>query len=141
MKKTVCALLTACLLLSSGCSLSDAEFTVDDARRDARECLEEHRGEMEAIAASGQASGETKWCLSYSLLGDGGYEFDLYREGFTGTNTVAGVLYLPDDTPDSDYVQDPADPNLYILERGATDRYRLERMAQNWFFFYYEYDF
>ena len=141
MKKFCCALLVAGLLLLSGCFSSNTTPSKEEARQNALECLEAHRGEMETILNSGKAVGETKWCLSYSKLGDGRYEFDLYREGFTGTNIVTGILYLPNDTPDSDYRQDEENPNAYSFARGVTDKFYLERLEKNWFFFYYEYDF
>jgi hypothetical protein len=85
--------------------------------------------------------GETKWCQVYNLLSKGEYEFVLQQTGFTSTNTKTGVLYIPNDTPNSSYTQDENNPNLYSYESGNTDSYFLKRIEENWFFFYSEYDF
>ena len=93
---------------------------------------------MEAIMQSGKAMGETKWCQVYNLLSTNDeYEFVLQQTGFTGTNTKTGILYLPNDTPEPVYTQDENNPDLYSYESGNTDHYSLERIEQNWFFFYF----
>ena len=96
---------------------------------------------MEAIIQSGKAMGETKWCKVYNLLSNGEYEFVFQQTGFTGTNTKTGVLYIPNDTPNSAYIQDENNSDLYSYESSNMDYYYLERIEQNWFFFYDEYDF
>ena len=44
-------------------------------------------------------------------------------------------------TLNSAYIQDENNSDLYFYKSGNTDKYYLERIEQNWFFFYDEYDF
>lgn len=144
MKKYILCFFTVYLIFLSGCSFFKIETPMakEDAQKAALTCFEEHKTDMEAIMQSGKAMGETKWCQVYNLLSSKDeYEFVLQQTGFTGTNTKTGILYLPNDTPGPAYTQDENNPDLYSYESGNTDHYSLERIEQNWFFFYYEYDF
>ena len=143
MKKCILCVFTVCLMLLSGCSFFEIETPMsrEDARKAALTCFEEHKTDMETIIQSGKAMGETKWCYVYHLLSNGEYEFVLQQTGFTGTNTATGIIYIPNDTPGNTYIQDENNPDLYSYESGNTDKYYLERIEQNWFFFYDEYDF
>ncbi|MBR5774485.1 MAG: hypothetical protein IKY44_06510 [Clostridia bacterium] len=147
MKKCIFCILTVCLILLSGCSpfLEDAMTPMpkDEARQAAITCFEEHKADMEDIIRSGKAMGETSWCYTYSKYSNGKCEFSLHRIGFTGKLTATGVLYMSDDAPASHgYVQDEINPDVYRIElENDIDKYLLERIEPNWFFFYYEYDF
>jgi len=143
MKNFILCFFTVCLIFLSGCSFLQVETPMSkaDSQKAALTCFENHKTDMEAIIQSEKAMGETKWCKVYNLLSNGEYEFVLQQTGFTGTNTKAGVLYIPNDTPNSAYTQDENNHDLYSYESGNTDHYFLERIEQNWFFFYDEYDF
>lgn len=140
MKKYILCLL-GCFLFLSGCSFWESEtpMSKEDAQAAAISCLEAHKADMEAIIQSGSATGKAPWCSAYHLLSNGEYEFVLQHTGFTGTNTKTGVLYLPNDTPP--YAQDANNPNIYSYASGNTVAYFTQRIEENWFFFYYEYDF
>ena len=143
MNKTILCFFTACIILLSGCSLFQTETPMvkEDAKKAALACFEEHKADMEAIVQSGKATGEPKCCQVYNLLSNGKYEFILQQTGFTGINTKTGLLYIPNDTPDPAYTQDESNPDFYFYNAGHTDCYFLERISQNWFFFYSKYDF
>lgn len=143
MKKYILCFFTVCLIFLSGCSFFKTEtpMSKEDAQKAALTCFEDHKTDMEAIIQSDKAMGETKWCYTYSQLLNGQYEFVLQQTGFTGTNTKTGVLYIPNDTPDSSYIQDENNADLYSYNSSNIDNYFLERIEQNWFFFYSEYDF
>ncbi len=143
MKKYILCFFTVCLIFLSGCSFFQMEtpMSKEDAQKAALTCFEDHKTNMEAIIQSDKTMGETKWCKVYNMLSNGEYEFVLQQTGFTGTNTKIGILYIPNDTPNSAYTQDENNPDLYSYESGNTDKYFLERIEQNWFFFYDEYDF
>jgi len=143
MKKCIFCIFTACVIFLSGCSFFKIETAMskEEAQKATLTCFEEHKKDMEDIIQSNTAWGETNWCQVYSLLSNGEYEFVLQQTGFTGTNTKTGILYIPNDTPNSTYTQDKNNPDLYSYESGYTDEYLLERIEQNWFFFYSEYDF
>lgn len=96
---------------------------------------------MIKIIESNSTAGKTNWCRSFDLSRDSVYEFDLYLWGFTGTNIQSGIQYLPNDVPDSKYIQDDNNPNIYIYEKTTSDKFYLERIEKNWFDFYDEYDF
>ena len=143
MKKFIFCTFTVCLIFLSGCSFFQMEtpMSKEDARKTAITCFEEHKEDMEAIIQSDDATGETDWCRNYSLEANDGYEFVLQQTGFTGTNTKTGVLYIPNDTPDTLYIQDENNPDIYSYEPTLIDKFYLERIEQNWFFFYDKYDF
>ena len=143
MKKFILCIFTVCLIFLSGCSFLQMEtpMSKEDAQIAALTCFEDHKTDMEAIIQSDKVTGETKWCKVYHLLSNGKYEFVLQQTGFTGINTKTGVLYISNNTPDSAYIQDENNSDLYFYESGNTDKYYLERIEQNWFFFYGEYDF
>lgn len=143
MKKRIFCILLTCLIFLSGCSFFETEtpMSKEDAQKVALTCFEEHKKHMEDIIYSEKAMGETDWCQVYNLLSDGQYEFVLQQTGFTATNTKTGILFIPDDKPDSKYTQDKENENSYSYEFGNTDKYILERIEKNWFFFFFEYDF
>ncbi|MBR4949324.1 MAG: hypothetical protein IKZ25_00950 [Clostridia bacterium] len=143
MKKCIFCILAVCFMFLSGCSFFETEtpMSKEQAQKVALTCFEEHKKDMEDIINSNEAMGETDWCKGYNLLSDGQYEFILQQIGLTGTNTKTGILYIPDDKPYSDYKQDKEKENAYSYESGFTDKFFMERIEQNWFFFYYEYDF
>lgn len=126
---------------SSACDDFEAPLSLEQVRETAFSCFSEHNEEMRDIVTRNLATGETDWCKSYNLLADGQYEFVLYRWGFTGTNICAGILFLPDDIPDDKFIQDANSSNIYSYLVDNGDEYHLERIEENWFYFYYEYDF
>ena len=125
----------------SACDDFEAPLSLEQVRESAFSCFSEHNEEMRDIVTRNLATGETDWCKEYNLLTDGQYEFVLYRWGFTGTNICAGILFLPDDIPDEKFIQDASNSNIYAYSVGNADKYYLERIEQNWFYFYYDYDF
>ena len=125
----------------SACDDFEAPLSLEQVRETAFSCFNEHNEEMRDIVTRNLATGETDWCKDYNLLTDGQYEFVLYRWGFTATNICAGILFFPDDMPDKKFTQDASNSNIYAYSIGNTDEYYLERIEQNWFYFYYDYDF
>ncbi len=125
----------------SACDDFEAPLSLEQARESTFSCFGEHNEEMRDIVTYNLATGETDWCEDYNLLINGQYEFVLYRWGFTGTNTRAGILFFPDDMLDKKFIQDASNSNIYAYSVGNTDKYYLERIEQNWFYFYYDYDF
>lgn len=140
MKRMILALcvLIVCVSTLSACKEHSTPTPRDEMREQALTCFAEHKEDMEGMIAAQQVSGETKWCR-YSKGSGGSYEFVLEQTGFTGTNTRAGIQYLPEDQPNSDmdWVQDG---DVYTYQSGP-DVYYAERIEKYWFFFYYEYDF
>ena len=142
MKKT--SILMACIIFFvclSGCDSDNDPVSRIQMREKAFVCFSEHKDDICKIIESQSAIGKTSWCEGYDLLSNGEYEFDLYRWGFTGMNIQSGILYLPNDVPDLKYIQDDDNVNIYNCEIGQRDKFYLERMEQNWFYFYSEYDF
>ena len=92
-------------------------------------CFSEHKNDMIKIIESNSTAVKTNWCKSYDLPRDGVYEFDLYLWGFTGMNIQSGIQYLPNDVPDSEYIQDN-NPNIYIYENTTSDKFYLERIEK-----------
>lgn len=125
----------------SACDDFQAPLSLEQVRESAFSCFNEHKEEMRDIVIRDLATGESDWCKNYNLLTDGQYEFVLYRWGFTGTNIRAGILFVSDDMPDKKFIQDASNNNIYAYSVGNTDKYYLERIEENWFYFYYEYDF
>ena len=125
----------------SACDDFRTPLSLEQVRESAFSCFSEHNEEMRDIVGQNLATGETDWCKDYNLLTDGQYEFALYRWGFTGTNICAGILFLPDDMPDEKFIQDASNSNIYAYSAGYVDKYYLERIEANWFYYYYEYDF
>ena len=143
MKKRIICVLVACLMCLSGCSLikgvmNPTPLSQDEAREEAFNCFAEHKEDMEEIIKSQDAMGETYWCSSYDKGKNGTYSFNLQRTGFT-TMTATGVRYDPSNQPGDNYLQDEENPNGYIYKTGV-DRHYLERIEDNWFFFYSVYD-
>lgn len=125
----------------SSCDDFEAPLSLEQMRRSAFSCFSEHNEEMRDIVTRNLTTGETDWCKDHNVLTDGQYEFVLYRWGFTGTNICAGILFLPDDIPDEKFIQDANNSNIYTHLVDNRDQYHLERIEENWFYFYYEYDF
>ena len=143
MKKYLCFLLVLFLIVLSSCAILEPEtpMTKEEARKAALTCFEKYKEDMDSIIQSNAVSGKTKWCKYYGLLKENNYEFVLQQTGFTDTNTATGILYDPDDTPDIDFIQDEGNQHIYSYESGYTDKFYLERIEQNYFFFHYTYDF
>lgn len=134
----VCTIL---LLSLFGCSSKQEVLSLEQMREKSITCFSEHKSDMIKIIDSQSAIGETNWCEGYDLLRDGVYEFDLYCWGFTGTNIQAGIRYISNDTPDSEYIPVDDNDNVYTYEKSPHDKFYLERIEENWFYFYSEYDF
>lgn len=150
MKKTFChvsfvSLCFALLILLTGCS--DKRKNYEQAKTDCMSFLENNKADLtelsqkaiiEQSAESEQYEKYTYYCKS---AGDTKYViFDFDAQGAIG-GQYWGIYYSSDNEFCDEYGTNEFNENCrYYREKGGNNFFATERLSENWFFFYQDYD-